>query len=114
MISSLLVLLGACEPTRETVHKISHPQNESEAKCAVNCDRTAKLCVSMCEQNERRCFDLQRYSVRGGYNYNPNDYFNSNHFYNCDFVLDMCKSDCAENNLLCYKECGLMISQVEK
>lgn len=103
-------ILSGCGPQYATINKISAPTSENQAKCARNCDRVDNICQRICHQNEARCFDLQRHSIRGGYNHNPYDYFNADYFYNCDFVLESCMRDCAENKLLCYSNCGLTIS----
>lgn len=108
--ATTLILASGCGPQYANVHKISNPTSKNQALCAKDCDRVGNICAKMCHQNEARCFDLQRHSVRGGYNHNPYDYFNSNHFYNCDFVLETCMRDCSENKLLCYSNCGLTIS----
>ena len=110
----ICILLAGCESSRKVRYRISAPQNSMQSACASNCDRIGSICSDVCTQNQKRCFDLQRYSVRGGYNYDPNDYFNSNHLYNCDFVLEICESDCAQNNLLCYSECRLRINKNEE
>lgn len=108
--SIMIFMISGCSPQYATVSKVSKPQSQNQGECARNCDRVSNICTNMCKKNEARCFDLQKYSTRGGYHYNPNDYFNSSHFYNCDFVLDSCIRDCNENNLLCYSNCGLTIS----
>lgn len=108
-----LAALGSCGPQYKQISRVATPSNEVQAGCAGNCDQLGVMCAKMCRDNQARCFDLQKFSTRGGYNYNRNDLFNSNYFYNCDFVLEGCMRDCAKNKLLCFEKCGLKITQQE-